>query len=442
LEILNGLAPDRVAFPLLAAPYRAVLGGCDFSEHLAGPTGNFKTELATLIGQHHGAGLDARNLPGNWGSTGNALEAIAHAAADAVLVVDDFAPHGSASEVQRYHREADRLLRAQGNRSGRQRMRADGSLRPAKPPRGLILSTGEDVPRGQSLRARLFVLDIGPGEVNRERLTACQRNAAAGLYAQALAGYARWLAPQYAVVRSRLREERDHLRDRALADGMHARTPAMIADLALGLRYLLDFAVDAGAITATERELLSQRGWRAILDAAAAQVKDLEAAEPCQFFIRLLSAAIASGRAHVAGPSGDKPVDPAAWGWREEEFPGRAGLQSRWQSQGRRIGWVDGPDLYLEPEAAHAEAQRLASEQGESLPVSARTLRRRLHEGGWLASTDVGRMVLTVRRTLEGKRRDVIHLLEGLLQCTRSDQPDQTRQSAEVNGQVCGQAGD
>src|SRR5262249_4363119 len=157
---------------------------------------------------------------------------IAHAAADAVLVVDDFAPHGSVSEVQRYHRDADRLLRAQGNRSGRQRMRADGNLRPAKPPRGLILSTGEDVPRGQSLRARLFVLDIGPGEVNPERLTACQRNGTAGLYAQALAGYARWLAPQFAVVRNRLHEERDNLRDRALADGMHARTPAMIADLA------------------------------------------------------------------------------------------------------------------------------------------------------------------------------------------------------------------
>ena len=51
-----------------------------------------------------------------------------------------------------FHREADRLVRAQGNRSGRQRMRQDSTLRPAKPPRGLLLSTGEDVPRGHSLR--------------------------------------------------------------------------------------------------------------------------------------------------------------------------------------------------------------------------------------------------------------------------------------------------
>ena len=39
-------------------------------------------------------------------------------------------------------------------------MRADGSLRAVRAPRGLIVSTGEDVPRGQSLRARLLVPDI------------------------------------------------------------------------------------------------------------------------------------------------------------------------------------------------------------------------------------------------------------------------------------------
>src|SRR5262249_6141580 len=158
-----------------------------------GPTGQGKTELAALAQQHYGAGLDARHLPGSWASTGNALEGLAFAAAHALLTVDDFAPTGSPADVQRFHREADRLLRAQGNRAGPQGMRPDGGLRPAKPPRGIILSTGEDVPRGQSLRARLLVMELAPGELDWARLTACQGDAAAGLYAQALAGYLRWL---------------------------------------------------------------------------------------------------------------------------------------------------------------------------------------------------------------------------------------------------------
>ena len=70
LRMLDGLAPDRIAFPLLAVAYRAVLGPADFSEHLAGPTGNYKTELGTLAQQHYGAEINARNLPGSWGSHG------------------------------------------------------------------------------------------------------------------------------------------------------------------------------------------------------------------------------------------------------------------------------------------------------------------------------------------------------------------------------------
>lgn len=37
-------------------------------------------------------------------------------------------------------------------------------------------------------------------------------------------------------------------------------------------------------------------------------------------------------------------------------------------------------------------------------------MRKRLHEQGLLASTDQTRDRLTVRRTLQGKRRDVLHL--------------------------------
>src|SRR5262249_54808025 len=160
-----------------------------------------------------------------WGSTGNSLESVAFACKDALLTVDDFAPHGGAADVARLHREAERLLRAQGNSAGRQRMRADGTLRPARPPRGLILSTGEDVPRGQSLRARLLVIEVERGDLDAAALTAHQRDAAKGLYAEAMAGFVRWLAPRYEDVRGRLAAERAQLRGAAAGEGQHARTP-------------------------------------------------------------------------------------------------------------------------------------------------------------------------------------------------------------------------
>jgi hypothetical protein len=416
LRVLD-LAPDRVTVPLLGAVYRAVLGGTDFAPHLAGPTGTGKTELAALAQQHHGAGLDARHLPAGWSSTGNALEALAFAAKDALLVVDDFAPGGTAADVARLHREADRLLRAQGNQAGRTRMRADATLRPAKPPRGLILSTGEDVPRGQSLRARLLTLELAPGELDWSRLSACQRDAAAGVYAAALAGYLRWLAPQYPEIRDGLRGEVAALRERAHAAGLHARTPGILAELAAGWRHWLDYAEASGALDRAERAALDRRVGAALAEAGAGQAEHVAAAEPSGQFLRLLAGALASGRAHFAAPDGGRPADPDAWGWRV--------MEDTWAPLGRRVGWIDGPDLYLEPEAAYAEAQELARHQGESLPVAPRTLWRRLRERGLLATWDAARQRHTVRRTLGGvEARDVLHVRADTLSSgTRPSQP-------------------
>ena len=62
---------------------------------------------------------------------------------------------------------------------------------------------------------------------------------------------------------------------------------------------------------------------------------------------------LVSGRAHVAAPDGTVPADPAGWGWRSDD-------KGDWRARGDRIGWLDGEDLYLEPEAA----EFLVQEQG------------------------------------------------------------------------------
>src|SRR5439155_23830899 len=152
--------PAAISFPLLAATYRAVLGDADFALHLSGETGAFKSEVAALHQQHFGPGMNRLHLPGSWSSTGNALETLAFHAKDALFVIDDFAPQGSSADVARYHAAADRVVRAAGNHAGRSRLDSTAKLREPKPPRALILSTGEDVPRGQSIRARLLILEL------------------------------------------------------------------------------------------------------------------------------------------------------------------------------------------------------------------------------------------------------------------------------------------
>ena len=413
------VAPDRVSVPLLAATYRAVLGATDLSVHLAGPTGVLKTELAALVQQHFGAAMDSRHLPGSWSSTGNLLEAVAFAAKDAVFVVDDFAPAGSAGDVQRLHRDADRLLRAQGNGSGRGRMRADTTLRPPKPPRGLVLSTGEDVPRGQSLRARVLVLEVEPGDVNEERLSACQADAAAGLYAAAMAGFIGSIAGRYGAIRAGLRAEIVRLRGGAVGSRAHRRTPEIVANLAIGIDTFLTFAETVGAIEPQARTALSQRCWRALGEAAGSQAEHQAASDPATRFLELLAAAIGSGRAHVAGEDGDLPPNPGAWGWRKDTDGAGSFGHETWRPQRERVGWVveddSNDDLYLDPDASFAAAQSMGRDTGDPLAVQPRTLRRRLAQAGFLLSVEEVRHRLTVRRELGGVRRTVLHLSASLL---------------------------
>jgi hypothetical protein len=62
------LGPASISFPLRAATCRSVFGDSDFSIHLAGEAGAFKSEVAALEQRHFRAGMNRKN-PGTWSST-------------------------------------------------------------------------------------------------------------------------------------------------------------------------------------------------------------------------------------------------------------------------------------------------------------------------------------------------------------------------------------
>lgn len=431
------LAADAITFPVFCAIWRVALGPCDFGLHLAGASGVFKSELAALTQQHFGARLDARHLPGSWQSTDNSLEGLLFAAKDSVTVIDDFAPCGSRNEVARWHQRADRIFRAQGNSAGRGRMRADGSLRPPKPPRGLVLSTGEDIPKGQSLRARIIILEISNGDIAANRLTRCQKDARSGLYTAALAGFVRSLAGRYEQVSQRLRADVEALRQEASGGDAHCRTPEIVANLAVGLRYWITFAQEAGVVTEAEGEQLWRRGWAALIQAGAKQGDHQGANEPAGRFVELLSSAIASGMAHLADRDGKAPENPGAWGWRADTVGTGSYARDEWRPQGDRIGWIDAGDMLLDSDASFRVAQGMAGSNGDGLVITARTLRKRMDEKGMVIRQTPGELLS--RRVLEGRSRNVLHLAAGALcmESRKSHIPHGHRDSKSTSEDKC-----
>ncbi len=363
---LVALAPPAVSFPLQAATVRAVFGESDFSIHLVGPTGGFKSELAALAQQHFGLGMNRLNLPGGWSSTANALEVLAFHAKDALFTIDDFAPQGGA-DVARYNAAAERVFRAAGNHAGRSRLDSAARLRETKPPRALIISTGEDIPRGHSVQARLLILEVPKHAVGAAKLTERQRDAEAGLYVQAMTGFLQWMAERYEELQAMLERRVKELRGSAPGCTSHPRTPEIIANLQASFESYLLFAEGCGAITAAERSSLTTRCWNALLQAAAVREKHHAAAEPAATFLTLLRAALVSGRAHLADRSGDQPYPwPQTYGWRRN-------TSGYYSPRGDCVGWVDGDDIYLEPTAAYRVVQVVGRAMGDVLHAGPHT---------------------------------------------------------------------
>jgi hypothetical protein len=385
---------------------------------MVGETGAFKSEVAALHQQHFGAAMSRLNLPGSWSSTGNSLEVLAFHAKDALLVIDDFAPQGSANDVARYHAAADRVFRAAGNHAGRGRLDSTAKLRESKPPRALILSTGEDIPHGQSIRARIIILELLKGAIKTSNLTACQEDARAGRYAEAMGAFLQWFAGRYEEVRAAFGRMVSKYQALAFQDVAHARTPEIVANLQAAFELYLDFAASAGAIDGTERVRLAGRCWEALSEAAAAQAKHQAATEPTARFLTVLRSLVASGRAHLAGRDGGVPDrEPAACGWRSEG--------GKCTSAGECVGWATADDVYLDPTAAYRLVQVAASAAGESLPVSEQTLKKRLHEKGLLASIDETHETLIIRRTLAGSSKKVLHLRRSVVLPEAPDDEDE-----------------
>lgn len=397
---------DGVGLVLLGAVMRGTL--CHFlpatcSVYLQGTTGTYKSALAGALQSFWGAKFDGAHLPANWSSTGNALEKTAYLAKDALTVVDDFVARGTRQEVARTHANAERLLRAQGNQAGRSRMTAKAEIRNAFHPRGIILATGEDIPDGHSLQARLVIVNVAKGAIDTTVLSDLQKLARDGFFAKIMASFVQWLAAE--VKRGALLGFIDMALecDRAnIGSSGHARTQDNLANLLTGLRVFLDFAEDAGEMTHETKEIFMDVATEAARSLANLQATIDREASDAQRFVELMRAAISSGKAHLEHSRGGLPENPRALGWRDVDM-GMSG--KRTEAMGTRIGWVEGDVLYIDPSAILSVIKALSSSLDNHLGSSERAIAKSLREAGLLIKCDKGRN--TAKVSVLGARRSV-----------------------------------
>src|SRR4029079_16005136 len=131
--------------------------------------------------------------------------------------------------------------------------------------------------------------------------------AEARLYAGLMAKFIEWVAPQYEEIKRRWPGWDANARTKATLVGGHARTPGIVAELAVAFRVFLAFAESDGAITRPKREELRDQFWDTVTAVSASQILDQVTHQPENQFLRLVSAVVSSGRAHIAATNGDPP---------------------------------------------------------------------------------------------------------------------------------------
>jgi hypothetical protein len=410
LDLIKQGGIDVMA-PLLGVAYRAPLNEIepfDAAIFAYGVSGIFKTSVTALPLGHFGPQFTDRRLPGSWLSTANALERQLFLAKDVPLVIDDFCPTGSPSRVAEEHAKADRILRAAANQTARDRLSREADFREGSVSRCIAISSGEEPPRGESLNARLLLVEMRRGDVTLEWLDPAQRALAQGTYAAAMAGYIRYIAEHFADLRTVVPLLFHEARAQLLATSLHARLPGTQAHLLVGWTIFLRFAVACGAITQTEADAIWARVLTALGARAAQTQQEVADEHAAERFLALLGSVLSQKRAYLTTPQGGRPEEAGRWGW-EAMAVTINDAQHHPPSGKPVIGWVQGHDMYLDPEAAYAAVQDLAHEQGGSVGVGAKTVWKRLKEKNLVETADEGRNLLT-RPTFLPPGKRVLHL--------------------------------
>ena len=381
---LLDIGPLGITLPLLAVCFMAVqlelflqaeipVGFCLF---LVGDSGSYKSTLAALFLSHFGL-FTKTNLPGSFVSTANALERLAFALKDVVMVIDDLYPTENPKERDAMTATLIRMVREFSNRSGRERCYADGSLRLSHPPRGIGIFTMELSVPGQSTNARGLEIVCKKDVIDLEKLTAAQANS--DQLAFAMRGFIEYLAQHFDETVADIGNEFPAARALFSTDMAHAQLPDHLAAMHLGLKGYLDYAVQIGAIDESREAEILEDSRRVFHELGVHQSGEVKAESAVDVMDAILAELFASQKVYVKGTRGGPPPAAGQLGWSiqdedEPVAPDRAEL----------IGWADENFYYFLPQLFYTALSDFKAGLRQRFPVDLKALCVRLKDAGRL----------------------------------------------------------
>lgn len=393
--------PMEIACPCLALVFLSPLNEFlrqvghepKFILTLLGRTGSMKSTVAALMLSFFGI-FSATDLPMSFRDTANSIIHNAFALKDVLTCVDDYHPC-SRRESENMKAITQTLARSYGDRAARNRMSPEIKLREARPPQGNVIVTAEFAPDiGESGTARLFCIEMKPGQLEFMKLTELQESASRGKLTHIMTAYIDWLKCTHLCdVDSFLHElnetyqrERTAWRNRLKEYHIifHDRIPDTLACLQIGFEMMISFLLTHHALTDSEAEDMKEVYEAILLSHAARQSDAVQEDRPTHIFVRKLLALIECGHAVVVPINDASGILPAnCFGFEDEEF------------------------YYLFFDATQRAVKKFCDDQSEGFTISTKALGKALADEGFI-NTDGGEN--THSKKIGGKSRRVLML--------------------------------
>ncbi len=401
-DLLRGeCLPIEIAYPCLALVFLSPLNEFlqqvghepKFILTLLGRTGSMKSTVAALMLSFFGS-FSATDLPMSFRDTANSIIHNAFALKDVLTCVDDYHPC-SRRESENMKSIMQTLARGYGDRAARNRMSPEIKLREARPPQGNVIVTAEFAPDiGESGTARLFCIEMKPGQMELAKLTELQESASRGELTQIMYAYIAWLKQTHLrdmesflrVLNETYQRERTAWRNRLKEYRIvfHDRIPDTLACLQIGFDMLISFLLASEGLTDSQAEDMKEVYKAILLGHAARQSDAVEEDRPTHIFVRKFLALIECGHAVVVPINDASSILPTnCFGFEDEEY------------------------YYLFFDATQRAVKKFCDDQGEGFTISTKALGKALADEGFI-NTDGGEN--THSKKIGGKSRRVLML--------------------------------
>lgn len=348
-----------------------------FILYFTGKTGTRKTTMATLFLNFFGAFDNGTAPPAGFRDTANAVEKKFALTDSTLVLLDDRIPSTTAKVRAQMESMEQSVARQIGDRSGRARMNADGSLKPTyRPNCNLIITAEESFSNvGESAIARSISVELKPGDINLEALTEIQQKAIH--LNECMGDYIQYVLKEWDRLQEELKPMFIELRAKA-QNGGHGRLVECAAHLQIGISIMCEWLISVGVIDQNAADNIKARSWSVFVELAEQQNKRIADEKPVKLFIDALKEMIDRGTVRFMG------VDDNS-GFTSEKV----------------IGFKDSEFYYCYPDSVYSEVRKFYAAQDKSFPLGKSALFQQLATDTLI---ETGNGQTTKLKRIQGKR--------------------------------------